>query len=76
MIELEFNQKGTYTGVNYSNTKEPILVGEYVEFKFNEHFGKAKGIICFKNGSYGALIENPSNLKGHFILISSSWTKL
>ena len=74
MIIHDLNIPGTYTGVNYENNS-PILVGDEVEFFWNNLFGNVKGIICFQNGSFVAKVLN-TPLKNIVIVVNSTFTKI
>lgn len=74
MIIHNFNIPGTYTGVNYENNT-PILVGDEVEFFWNNHFGNVNGKICFQNGSFVAKVLS-APLKDAAIIVNNTFTKI
>ena len=71
-----FNELGLDTSLRYSSTNTPMLVGDMVKFYFNDFYGEVEGMICFQNGSFGAVIIKHEKLKGVFIPISGLWVKI
>ena len=74
---LVFNKKGLDTSVKYASNDEPILVGDIVTFKFSNYFGVVQGVVCFKDGSFGAkVITKESKTFNTFVLIAVNWEKV
>ena len=69
MLTVDFNQAGLFTGAYYNDGK-PILVGDEVEFVWNEHFGKVQAVVCFEQSAFVAKVTS-GELKDSSLRISN-----
>lgn len=71
------NQNGVYTGVNYQDGSY-ILVGDEVEFEWNDHIGCVRAKIAFVAPSFVGIVTECKN--GHIVgattPVSFLWKKV